>query len=332
MITNRIIKLYIPLIAIIISFLPNSGCQSSSKNIKNIQSEKNHIDIPLRGLYIPNRQSRNLGFIKKLVQRGKPMGINMLLIDVHTSGSRKPKINRQVTDYLKKQNIYIAARIVCFQDGLNRLPVSEKKIEAIVHLVKNSVQAGFDEIQLDYIRFKDGGIGYPLKKKYSFIEGLLREFKKITDEYRVTLSADIFGRIVYNKNDTIGQKLELFARHTKVIYPMLYPSHFTGDKYRMANPGETVREGIQKGLDRLKGMDVHIHAFIQAFPYNIGWARVPLSKYIELQIVATEETKARGWVAWNAYGDYNAVIKALNNIKDNKTDIASMKSNISQEL
>lgn len=328
---NRITKICVPLFIIITCLFLNSGCQSSSENLKNTKSENIQSMKPLRGLYIPNRQSRNLDFIKKLVQKGKPVGINMLLIDVHTFGSRKPKINQQVTDYLKKQGIYTAARIVCFQDGLNRLPVSEKKIKGIAHLVKESAQAGFDEVQLDYIRFKDGGIGYSLKKKYSFIDGLLLEFKKITEEHRVILSADIFGRIVYNKNDAIGQKLELFAKHTKVIYPMLYPSHFTGDKYRMANPGETVREGIQKGLDRLKGMDAQIHAFIQAFPYNIGWARVPLAKYIELQVVATEETEARGWVAWNAYGDYDAVIKALYNIMDNKSDLVSKKNIVSRK-
>jgi hypothetical protein len=99
-----------------------------------------------------------------------------------------------------------------------------------------------------------------------------------------------------------------------VIYPMLYPSHFTGDTKRMANPGETMKEGTMKGLERLKDTGVTVVPYIQAFDYQIRRAGVSLQRYIELQVRAVESTDARGWVAWNAYGDYRAVMKALQDI------------------
>jgi hypothetical protein len=154
-----------------------------------------------------------------------------------------------------------------------------------------------------------------LNKKYAFIESLLRNFRKIADEKNLKLSADLFGRVVYNRDDFIGQKVEIFAKYTDILYPMLYPSHYTGDRQRMSMPGETVREGTIKGLNRVAGINVEIQPYIQAFPYNIQYARMKLEEYVALQIKAVEETSARGWVAWNPNGDYSSVFTALEAMK-----------------
>ena len=270
--------------------------------------------VPMRGLYIPNKKSRDSSYIKTLLDSGTPEGVNMLVMDVHSYGSIVPRINPKVVEYCKSRNVYCVARVVCFQDGLDRMPVPPLQLNRLKVLVEKSVDAGFDEVQLDYIRFKDGGYPYSLTMKYKFIEELLDVFKKITDKSGKKLSADVFGRIVYNRNDYVGQKLEVFAKYMDVIYPMLYPSHFTGDTKRMANPGETMKEGTMKGLERLKDTGVTVVPYIQAFDYQIRRAGVSLQRYIELQVRAVESTDARGWVAWNAYGDYRAVMKALQDI------------------
>ena len=268
--------------------------------------------VVMRALYIPNIKSRNIEFMKSLISKGKPLGINMLVMDVHTAGSTRMKVDRKVLEFLKNEKIYVTARVVCFQDGINELPVPVVKMKGLYELVAEAADSGFDEIQLDYIRFRDDGIPYPLKKKYAVIEDLLANFHNITSERRIKLSADIFGRIVYNQNDLIGQKLEVFAAYMDVIYPMLYPSHYSGDFRRMAAPGETVREGTVKGLKRVEGKSVDIQPYIQAFPYNIQYAKVKLEQYVALQIKGVEGTAARGWVAWNPNGDYSSVFNALN--------------------
>jgi hypothetical protein len=83
----------------------------------------------------------------------------------------------------------------------------------------------------------------------------------------------------------------------------------------MSMPGETVREGTIKGLNRVAGINVEIQPYIQAFPYNIQYARMKLEEYVALQIKAVEETSARGWVAWNPNGDYSSVFTALEAMK-----------------
>ncbi|MBN2078981.1 MAG: hypothetical protein JW838_08440 [Spirochaetes bacterium] len=269
---------------------------------------------PLRGLYVPNPKANSLSYIKSIVERGKPLGVNMVVLDVHPFMILRSRINLEVVAYLNGRGIYTAARVVCFQDGLGRLPVPDDYMNRLFAVIEAAVEAGFREIQLDYIRFQDGGPGYSLEAKYGFVASLLKKAREMTDARGLVLSADVFGRVVYNRNDIIGQQLELFARHVDVIYPMLYPSHFTGDRERMANPGETIREGTLKGMARLRGSGARIQPFIQAFPYNIQWARVPLDRYVELQVRAAESTGARGWVAWNARGDYESVFTALSRL------------------
>jgi len=272
---------------------------------------------PMRGLYLPNKKSRDLAYVKRIVGEGRPLGVNMLVMDVHPYGRRQFMVEPAVIQYLKSEKIYLAGRVVCFQDGLDRFPIPESELAPVRRLVEQTAASGFQEVQLDYIRFKDGGYPYPLSKKYAFIEELLRDFRAVADRNGVKLSADIFGRIVFNRNDYVGQKLEVFAKYTDVIYPMLYPSHFTGDRKRMSMPGETIREGIEKGMPRIAGTRTTLQPYIQAFAYYIGRAGTDLPGYVELQIRASERTGARGWVAWNAVGNHDAVFEALRRIRDN---------------
>ncbi len=265
----------------------------------------------MRGLYIPNKYAPAIEYMKGLVAKGKPYNINMLVIDVHPYMSRIPNVSKDVVEYLKKERVYCVARIVCFQDGLKRIPLPDAYTQQVLALIDAAADAGFHEVQLDYIRFEDGAFEYSLQQKYDFIGKFLMEARAKTAARSMKLSADIFGRIVYNKNDIIGQQVELFAKYVDVIYPMLYPSHFTDDTKRMSNPGETVREGTLKGLERTMGTNAEVLPYIQAFGYNVGWARVSMEEYVRLQITAIESTSARGWVAWNAKGDYNSVFKAL---------------------
>lgn len=304
--------------SVLMLFVLTLQCQTTTSQAvssKNAGQGTGSSKVFMRGLYIPNHHSRNLKFIKSLLAKSADHGINMLVFDVHPYGTKTLKVNSSVIELLKSEKIYIAGRVVCFQDGIDQLPVPAGQLKALNQLVTSAAEAGFDEIQLDYIRFVDEGKPYPLKKKYSVIEDLLKNFRKITDDRKIKLSADIFGRIVYNQNDLIGQKLELFASYTDVIYPMLYPSHFSKDRQKMSAPGDTVKEGADKGILRLEGTSVSLQPYIQAFPYNIQYAKVKLDRYVALQIKGVEETKARGWVAWNPNGDYSSVFSALTILK-----------------
>ncbi|MBI38262.1 MAG: hypothetical protein CMF59_01585 [Leptospiraceae bacterium] len=265
---------------------------------------------PMRGIYLDVNRGRNLDLVKGLIERGRPLGINYVVVDVQPYASYRFLLNPEVIQYLKSKNVYIAGRVVCFQDGLTR-KASEEKLKSLYELIEKTAAAGFDEVQLDYIRFADDYTPYSLQSKYDYIEDILKKSRSIVDKHNIKLGADLFGRVVYNKDDLIGQKLENFAKYVDVIYPMLYPSHFTGDRKRLSNPGFTIHEGTTKGLDRLNGTRSTIQPFIQAFGYNVGYARMSYRDYIVAQIKAAESTEARGWVAWNARAEYDTLFQAL---------------------
>ncbi len=101
------------------------------------------------------------------------------------------------------------------------------------------------------------------------------------------------------------------APFIEIIYPMLYPSHFTDSPHRMGDPGFTIREGVGNSATRLKGTDVRTIPYIQAFAYNLGYSRMNLTDYIAAQIDAAENAQSKGWVARNAYGKYDELYDAL---------------------
>jgi len=301
-------KLLLPLAILTVTLF----CSSAQKK-QHETEQKNY----LRGIYLSVRKGpdlRNLDYMKSVVARSKPVGINAMVLDVQAFQGRKNKTNPEVVAYLKSEQIYTIARVVCFEGGIAKFPVPQAKLDELSAIVEEVSQQGYDEVQLDYIRFADAGVRVSLTKKYEFLDQFIAGMRAITNRHGVKLSADIFGRIVYNKNDSIGQNLENFARHTDVIYPMLYPSHFTADKKRLSDPGFTVKEGTEKALDRLQGKQTEIMPWVQCFVYNIQHARVNLTQYVVLQVQSIEKTAARGWVAWNAKGDYKELYQALEKI------------------
>ena len=321
-------KMQSTLVLLFISSLAAAGCVTPSQQDAGSKAKAvpGYIDgKPVRALYVPLRRgtrANNLAYLERLIAEAKPLGVNSLALDAQVYNGRTLRLKQESVDYVKSQGLEVVIRVVCFQGGITRLPVPEKRMHQLKTLVDEVGQMGVDEIQLDYIRFADSGLRYGLTRKHEFITNIVRELRAISSKHNTRLSADIFGRIVYNRKDGIGQNLELFAEHTDVIYPMLYPSHFTGDKKRLSDPHFTMTEGTTKAITRLKeaGSKTQIMPFIQVFVYNIQHARVPLWKYVQLQIDAVENTEARGWMAWNARGDYAPLFRALNEIENSPAE------------
>lgn len=308
--------------SLITLFLLLTGCTTAQKPESESET-KTTVQRPgqmIRGIYLPVTKATNLPLINQLLEESKGANINQMVLDVQTYNGMTMKHNPAVIALLKSQNFDVVARVVCFQDGLKAMP-DKRTLSDLFTVIEDAAEAGFDEIQLDYIRFADGEAPFRLKTKYDFIESVLKRAKEITDKYEIRLSADLFGRVVYNRDDNIGQKVENFAKYADIIYPMLYPSHFHGDMKRLSNPGFTVREGTEKALARVDPAKTQIRPYIQAFGYNIGYARVSLQRYIELQIEELQKTNATGWVAWNAHGDYAPLFAAIRAIEERNTKV-----------
>ena len=166
---------------------------------------------------------------------------------------------------LKNRGIYTIARIVCFRDeqwsSLNpELAIQHKDgglwkdssgrtwldpydrgtWEYISDIAEEAVLLGFDEIQLDYVRFPtDGRIGdisygsaAEENSKTEIISEFLKSLRTELAEDGVRLSADVFGIIALSRSDSeaIGQDTALLLNSTDSICPMIYPSHFANKR------------------------------------------------------------------------------------------------------
>lgn len=187
-----------------------------------------------------------------------------------------------------------------------------------VALARETARLGFDEIQFDYIRFPADGPIYQCRYRHQKSPGMFKSealadfLKTARKEISVPISVDVYGfNAWYHYGNIIGQDIEEFARHTDIICPMVYPSHF-GNRFYKSGPREQrpYRIVYESGRrSRLLTNDtVIIRPYLQAFRLlSPTWG----PGYINAQIRASRDSGCSGFIFWNANGDYKMVMRAL---------------------
>jgi hypothetical protein len=246
----------------------------------------------------------------------------------------------------KEKGIYTIARIVVFKDNLLATARPELAVktpggdlwrdreqlawadpfrmevwEYNIQIAEESARLGFDEIQFDYVRFPDSHsprFSKPSTEeaRVKAITGFLQEAKARLAPYNVFLSADIFGYVCWNLNDTdIGQKLDSVASAVDYLAPMLYPSGFQfgipGYRNPMQNPYEIVYLSLKKAQERTKISSLRFRPWLQAFKDYAFDRRQFNGKELRDQISASEKFGSHGWMLWNPSNQYATTADAL---------------------
>ena len=250
---------------------------------------------------------------------------------------------------LKENNIYTVARIVSFKDptytshhpdraiiyrdsgkpftnsdGLIWASAYDKVLwEYNLEVSKEAAEAGFNEIQFDYVRFpaSDGG---KLDKSldYRNTEGeskpqAIQEYLKYAREQlaplNVYISADVYGLVGSVADDmSLGQYWEAVSNVVDYICPMMYPSHYANRTYGLpvpdAYPYETVFNSAKDSAARNKNIETPgtIRPWIQDFtaPWVPGHIKYS-DKQVKEQIKALEENGIQEYLLWNAGNTYS---------------------------
>ncbi|MES0491781.1 MAG: putative glycoside hydrolase [Leptospirales bacterium] len=302
---------------------PTVNTESEKVELKtDVSSQDDSIEvinynIPLpdyiRGIYLTNNTSMSASRLKEFIGQAKKYNINTFVMDVQNK--MVPKENVLM---IKRAGIFPVARVVVFLGGLKTDKPSEKYLDKIIAIIDRAARQGFQEVQLDYIRYADEPRlqKLSLTYKYKVINSILERAQAKANERAIYLSADVFGRITLNKHDHIGQKLENFSKYIDTIYPMLYPSHYNGDPGRMSNPYKTVREGVRNSLARCG--NTRVVAYIQGFGMKVKETGLSLSEYIRLQMKGVDDAGGHGWIIWNAKNSYSISYAALRKHDANK--------------
>lgn len=169
---------------------------------------------------------------------------------------------------LKKNNIYLIARIVSFKDptyaktktnrtiidkrngkpftnadGLIWVSAHDRELwQYNIDVAKEAAKAGFNEIQFDYVRFpaSNGGKLDPYldyrnpngESKPVAIQKYLKEAYKQLSPLEVYTAADVYGQVGSSPDDmALGQYWEAASNAVDYICPMVYPSHYANGTY-----------------------------------------------------------------------------------------------------
>lgn len=286
----------------------------SSSNIKEAVKINKNLQINLQKAIYSTIWIAKSKRIDDLIRIADNTEINAIVIDVKDGNVYIDDYIKNLVVELHKKNIYAIARIIVFADNsqinihpdwyfkkLTRQsltlqasaggeddslwqdrrgwywlnPSNENTWLYNLEIAKLAIDAGFDEINFDYIRFpafsKDDDVIFPasvetlagkppqkviLKNQVinNFANYLTSELKKYNPE--IILSVDLFAYNMLNSGDLgVGQVfLELYD-YFDYISPMIYPSHYISGNFGFENPAEypyeVVFETIKKGKAQL---------------------------------------------------------------------------------
>ncbi len=181
----------------------------------------------------------------------------------------------------------------------------------IASIARDLADKGFDEVQLDYVRFfSDGDYSTAqtiLPNTQSFrLPAIRRLFRIVSTAIAPThafLGADVFPISFIAADDQgIGQRPEVIMPYVDYFDPMVYPSHYAPYTWGYANPNEHPYEIISKSLQKMnpeaKGLPMVIRPWIQDFGF--GPYRAYTAADIHKEMKALADNGAMGFMIWNA--------------------------------
>lgn len=200
---------------------------------------------------------------------------------------------------MHKKGIYVIGRVQVFQDGTyTKLhpDLAVKKNDGsvwkdykgisfidvgarpywghVAHLASLAYDAGFDEVNFDYVRYPSDGDMKNIwfsqsgsSTKQEMLEEFFVNLRSMIPEGKPKISADLFGMTTTNTDDlNIGQVLERALPHFDYIAPMVYPSHFppmfNGWKDPNLVPGEVIKFSMGKAVERANALEEKESGFI----------------------------------------------------------------------
>ena len=177
-------------------------------------------------------------------------------------------------------------------------PYDQRVWQYVVGVGKAAAEAGFDEIQFDYVRFPtDGDVSQIVYRhkvreaKGNTIARFLRYAGSQLHPLGVRVSADVFG-LAATHDLGIGQVPKKVAPYVDALYPMVYPSHFGPGEYGIpdpdAYPGRTVARAVLDFRRQLKGK-VTLIPWLQDFSLQHHYSLIEVTD----QIAATRRQHTR---------------------------------------
>lgn len=275
-------------------------------------------------------------------------------IDKHTLDivDAKPLLNK-----MKSKNIYPIARIVTFKDkhlaeshpewsfknadgtvwesdGGDKFvnPFKKEVWDYNINISKAAADAGFKDIQYDYVRFPEAfenvesSLSYDkgdyknsklsdVDQRVDTITQFLKTARKELKPHGAEISADVFGySAMVEEAPGIGQSFPKIAENTDAISSMIYPSHWSPGDFGFDTPDKEPYGAVDKYLEKetsvlnqLGDKKPKSRPWLQDFTAQYlgeGNYQVYDSQAVEDQVRALKDHGINEFLLWNAANDY----------------------------
>lgn len=203
-------------------------------------------------------------------------------------------------------------------------PASQDAWDYNIAIAKEALEKGFDEVNLDYVRFpSDGNLSnmkFPIwdgkTPRAEVIRNFFKKLREAIPEGR--LSIDLFGLTTTNYDDLgVGQIIEYGYESFDYVCPMVYPSHYANGFLGFSNPAKYPYEVVKYSMDRAKERlaaykkyyetNAELRPWIQDF--NMGAVYDYSMVKAEIQASYDSLGSESGYMMWNSSNIYtkNAV-------------------------
>ncbi|WP_311481623.1 putative glycoside hydrolase [uncultured Anaerococcus sp.] len=199
---------------------------------------------------------------------------------------------RSLIDDLHSRGIYVIGKITTFKDSVitklhpewgftmddgslwvNDLgevfvnPFLKEVQDYNIEIGELAAEAGFDEIQYDYVRFAEGFENFGDNFSYSrgefehkqmeegdkreaAITGFVRKARESLAAYGVPISVDVFGYALYEGGASgIGQDFSEISNEADIMCSMIYPSHWGAYAFDIEKPDLEPYELVKRYLE-----------------------------------------------------------------------------------
>src|SRR6056297_2723820 len=193
----------------------------------------------------------------------------------------------------------------------------------VVGVAKEAAEAGFNEIQFDYVRFptsnggkRDAYLDYRNElgeSKPLAVQNFLKYAREELDPYEVYISADVFGLVGSVGDDMgIGQYWEAISNVVDYISPMMYPSHYGPGVYGLSVPDAFPYETIYRCTNDsiMKNMNIETPAIVRPWiqDFTATYVDGPIrygAEQIRAQIKGLNDNGVEGFMLWNPSNNYD---------------------------
>ncbi|MEN9552367.1 MAG: hypothetical protein RI935_744 [Candidatus Parcubacteria bacterium] len=320
-----------------------------------------HIKAPdtVRALYMSSWVASTPSVRARLVALIDETELNAIVIDVKDNtgtvtwdGRMKKEDLKSFIKELHAKDIYVIGRVAVFQDdayakkhkeesyqrqdgSLWKSKKGEYWVDAgsknmwdyVLSLSKEAYGMGFDEINLDYIRFSTEGYNeklvYPIsgtRGQNNRVEVVGEFYRYITDALRkegIPVSGDLFGIITTSKTDipVLGQDIAQALLYFDYIAPMVYPSHYAkgtfGYQNPAAHPGPVIKEAMSGALRIADGVASStgqatstLYKKFRPWYQDFDMGATYTADMVRAQITAGENLGINSWMLWDPSNKY----------------------------